>query len=201
METPMKLFFAKPSPFARKVRVLIRERNLQNDIQEIETAPFDSTNDLLAVNPASKVPALQLDDGTVLIESNLIAMHLDGLGSTQPLLPDASAVRMLQCWGRAEALNMAAWMTVIEGRRDIPLRSAAWVTRQQLAMERTLAVLEKDAADLTEAPHYANIALGVALGFIDFRLSGTQWRTAHPRLAAWYAQFSQRPSMLATAPN
>jgi glutathione S-transferase len=197
----MKLFYAKPSPFARKVRVLIRERNLQNTIQEIETAPFDSTDELLAVNPASKVPALQLSDGTVLIESNLIVAHLDRQGDPAPLLPDANAVLTLQCWGRAEALNMAAWMTVIEGRRDIPLRSAAWVMRQQQAMARTLDALESDAADLSNSPNYAHITLGVALGFIDFRLSGTTWRTGHPRLAAWHDEFSQRPSMLTTAPS
>ena len=73
----MKLYYAKPSPFARRVRVLLRERGLLSRIDEIATGPWDSPAELLAVNPASKVPTLVLDDGTTLTESALIATHLD----------------------------------------------------------------------------------------------------------------------------
>ena len=73
----MKLYYAKPSPFARRVRVLLRERELLSCIDEIATGPSDSPAELLAVNPASKVPTLVLDDGTTLTESALIATHLD----------------------------------------------------------------------------------------------------------------------------
>jgi glutathione S-transferase len=83
----MKLYHAKPSPFARRVRVLLRERGLLSRIDEIATAPWDSPAELLAVNPASKVPTLVLDDGITLKESALIATHLDGLGDAAPLLP------------------------------------------------------------------------------------------------------------------
>lgn len=44
------------------------------------------------------------------------------------------------------------------------------------------------------------IALGCALGYLDFRLSERNWRVGRPSLAAWYAGFSQRDSMLATVP-
>jgi glutathione S-transferase len=197
----MKLLYARPSPFARKVRVLIHERDLQNQVEEIATAPYDSPPELIAVNPASKVPALQLNDGSVLIESNLIATYLDHAGAHPPLLPRPLAVRALQCWGRAEGLTMAAWLIVVEGRRDNALQSASWKERQRLAISRTLDALEADAHDLPGALHYAHIVLGVALGYIDFRLPEESWRAVHPRLADWYATFSQRPSMLATTPN
>ncbi len=65
----MQLFYAKPSPFARRARVLLRERGLQDRIVEVAVAPYDSPPELLAANPASKVPALRLDDGTVIVES------------------------------------------------------------------------------------------------------------------------------------
>jgi hypothetical protein len=71
----MKVYYAKPSPFARRARVLLRERRLLSQIDEIATAPWDSPVELLAVSAASKVPTLVLDDGEVLSESALIATH------------------------------------------------------------------------------------------------------------------------------
>jgi glutathione S-transferase len=87
----MKLYYAKQSPFARRVRMLLRERGLLSRLDEIATAPWDSPAELLAVNPTSKVPALVLDDGTALTESALIATHLDGMGASA----DSSARKSL----------------------------------------------------------------------------------------------------------
>jgi|SRR6267378_4350020 len=70
----MKLYYAKPSPYARRDRVLLRERGLVSRVDEIDTAPWDSPAELLAVSPTSKVPALVLDDGTTLTESALEAV-------------------------------------------------------------------------------------------------------------------------------
>ena len=196
----MQLLYAKPSPFARKARVLLRERGLQDRILEVPVAPYESPTELIAANPASKVPALRLDDGKVIIESNLIAAHLDSLGSHPALVPLGQHAAQLQCWGRAEALTAAALTIVLEGRRDAALRSEAWVARQNAAIERTLAALELGHGDLASPLGYAHIVLGAALGFLDFRLPVIAWRDAQPRLATWFAEFSQRPSMLATAP-
>jgi glutathione S-transferase len=196
----MKLYHAKPSPFARRVRVLLRERGLLSRIDEIATAPWDSPAELLAVNPASKVPTLVLDDGTTLTESALIATHLDGLGGVAPLLPSAAMPRLLHAWGLAEGLTGAAWLVVAEARRDEARRSPAWLARQHDAIDRCLAALET-VAPLPPATSYAHVVLGVALGYLDFRLSSIDWRSGHPRLAQWYATFAQRDAMWATEPH
>ena len=196
----MKLYHAKPSPFARRVRVLLHERGLLSRIDEIATAPWDSPAELLAVNPASKVPALVLDDGTTLTESALIAAYLDGLGDSAPLLPPAAITGLLHVWGLAEGLTAAAWLSVVEARRDEAQRSPAWLARQRDAIDRSLAALEA-VAPLPPAPSYAHIVLGVALGYLDFRLSSIDWRSDQPRLAQWYATFAERDAMRATAPH
>jgi glutathione S-transferase len=195
----MKLYYAKPSPFARRVRVLLRERGLLSQIDEIATAPWDSPSELLAVSPASKVPTLVLDDGTTLTESALIATHLDGLGNAAPLLPGAAMTRLLHVWGLAEGLTAAAWLTVVEARRDEAQCSPAWLARQRDAIDRCLAALET-VAPLPPAPSYAHVVLGVALGYLDFRLSSIDWRSGRPRLAQWYATFAQLDAMRATEP-
>jgi glutathione S-transferase len=195
----MKLYYAKPSPFARRVRVLLRERGLLSQIDEIATAPWDSPVELLAVSPASKVPTLVLDDGATLTESALIATHLDGLGAAAPLLPGTAMTRLLHVWGLAEGLTAAVWLTVVEARRDEAHRSPTWLARQRDAIDHCLAALET-AVPLPPATSYAHIVLGVALGFLDFRLSSIDWRSDQLRLAQWYATFAQRDAMQATAP-
>ena len=152
------------------------------------------------MSPASKVPTLVLDDGATLTESALIAVHLDGLGDVAPLLPGAAMTRLLHVWGLAEGLTAAAWLAVVEERRDESQRSPAWLARQHDAIDRCLAALETAASLLPLAPSYAHVVLGVALGYLDFRLSSIDWRSGQPRLAQWYATFAQRDAMLATAP-
>jgi glutathione S-transferase len=133
----MKLYHAKQSPFARRVRVLVRERRSLSRLDEIATAPWDSPAELLAVYTTWKVPALVLDDGTTLTESALIATHLDGLGDAAPLLPGAAMTRLLQAWGLAEGLTAAAWLVGVEARRDEAQRSRAWLACQRDAMRTT----------------------------------------------------------------
>ena len=196
----MKLYYGKPSPFARRVRVLLRERALLSRIDEIATAPWDSPADLLAANPTSKVPALVLDDFTTLTESALIATYLDGVGDAAPLLPSAAMTCLLHAWGLAEGLTAAAWLVVVEARRDEAQRSPAWLARQRDAIDRSLAALDV-VAPLPPALSYAHIVLGVALSYLDLRLSSIDWRSGQPRLAQWYATFAQRDAMRATAPH
>jgi glutathione S-transferase len=127
----MKLYYAKPSPYARRVRVLLRERGLLSRIDEIATAPWDSPAKFSAVTPMSKVPALVLDDGTLLTESALIAAHLDGLGDVPALVPGTAMTRMLHAWGLAEGLTAAARLIAVEARRDEAQRSPTWLARQR----------------------------------------------------------------------
>jgi len=47
----------------------------------------------------------------------------------------------------------------------------------------------------------AQVAVGVALGYTEFRKHVDDWRKGHPKLAAWYAEFAKRPSMKATEPK
>ena len=46
-----------------------------------------------------------------------------------------------------------------------------------------------------------HIAIGCALGYLDFRFAAENWRTGRPNLARWYEAFAKRPSMAATVPK
>jgi len=80
----VKLFFAPLSPYARKVRILIAEKGLDDRIEFVELDPYESSERISAHNPLGKVPCLQLDDGQTLFDSRVIIEYLDSL--SQPVL-------------------------------------------------------------------------------------------------------------------
>src|SRR5690349_17625172 len=83
----MQLIFAPPSPYSRKVRVMIAEKGLQQRFEFVQRAPFDKPADLLAKNPLSKVPTLVTDSGEILFDSPVICEFIDGLASPRLIPP------------------------------------------------------------------------------------------------------------------
>src|SRR3569623_1405410 len=124
----MKLFVSPASPYARKVRIVVREKGLLDWTDEIFTVPVDSPADLLAVNPVSQIPALVTDDGTAGTDSAPICAWLDGQGTGPRLLPGGDAgwtVRRLEVAANA-VLEMTVKM-VLENRRPENERSPFWL--------------------------------------------------------------------------
>lgn len=202
----MKLYFAGPSPFARKVRVTIIEKGLSDRVENIPVNPYDLPADLVAVNPLSKVPSLVLENGTALYDSPVICEYLDSLGDDPKLLPEArsdarwTALRRIAMTDGIldQTFNIACELN----RRPENERSPMWVDRWVVAITRAIAALAEEIDDFGPEISLANIGAGVALGYVDLRARDRiDWRTTHPGLADWYAEFSARPSMEATQPE
>ena len=70
----------------------------------------------------------------------------------------------------------------------------AWKLKTRVSVD-----MLEDEADALVASHFSigHIALGVALGYIDFRFPELNWRDGHPKLAAWHKTFEARPSVKA----
>lgn len=195
----MKLYTNPASPFARKCRVIAHELGLK--LEEIRTLPFDDA-DFRRVNPLSKIPALVLDDGSVLIDSPVICEYLNhkGGGKFFPgmnLWKDPAGrwkALGLQALGDGLADAAVAWM--IEGRQPTP--NQALRTRHMAAITATLDALER--AKFAEHPTIGEIAVACALGYVDFRLADLDWKASRPKLAAWYVRMCDYPAMKATAP-
>ena len=195
----MKLYSNAASPFARMCRVIAHELGLK--LEEIRTLPMQEP-EFRRVNPLGKIPALVLDDGSVLIDSPVICEYLNSVGGGK-FFPGMSIWRPTN--GRWKALGLAAlgdgiadaavaW--VILGR-ETPVPEAAR-QRQMQAVLATMDALErvKFAAD----PTIGEISIGCALGYVDFRMPDLDWKASRPNLSAWYAKFSEYPSMKATVP-
>lgn len=201
----MQLIYAKPSPYSRKVRVVIIEKGLAGRIEDVLASPMEDPAALLDANPLGKVPALRLDDGRCLYDSWVICEYLDSLTPTPRLIPDGDArFDVLRRCALADGVLDAAVTARLELLRPEDHRWAPWTDRQRRAIARGLAAMEQDLASLGPAPTspltLAHVEFAVALEYLDFRFPDIAWRDAHPALAAWLAEFSQRPSMRATVP-
>ncbi|MGE1152758.1 glutathione S-transferase [Pseudomonas kitaguniensis] len=207
MSTPsMTLFHNPASPFVRKVRVLLIETGQQDRValQGCMPTPVSPDAQVVEGNPVGKIPALRLADGTVLHDSRVILDYLDYQHVGNPLIPrDGSARwRRLTLASMADGILDAAVLVRYEtAMRPVEKHWQQWLKEQRNKIRRTLAELEQDAiAELTSHFDIAAISVACALGYLDFRHPDLQWRTANPQLADWYAEVSQRPSMLETQP-
>ncbi|KRP63353.1 glutathione S-transferase [Pseudomonas trivialis] len=207
MSTPsMTLFHNPASPFVRKVRVLLIETGQQDRVALHDCVPTPVSPDAQVVqgNPVGKIPALRLADGNMLHDSRVILDYLDHQHVGNPLIPrDGSARwRRLTLASMADGILDAAVLTRYElALRPVEKHWAAWLDEQRHKIRRTLAELEQGAmAELASHFDIAAISAACALGYLDFRHPDLQWRADNPRLAQWYAEVSQRPSMLQTQP-
>ncbi|MFL1503547.1 glutathione S-transferase [Pseudomonas sp. O64] len=202
----MTLFHNPASPFVRKVRVLLIETGQQDRValHGCMPTPVNPDAQLARENPVGKIPALRLADGSVLHDSRVILDYLDHQHVGNPLIPrDGSARwRRLTLASMADGIMDAAVLVRYEtAMRPAEKHWAQWLDEQRNKIRRAVAELEKEAiAELASRFDIASISVACALGYLDFRHPDLQWRTANPKLADWYAEVSQRPSMFETQP-
>ena len=94
------------SPFVRRVAIALHVYGLTFEHNVISA--YDDFDELLALNPLGKVPALQLDDGRVIADSTLILDYLDRIaGPENALLPEDAATRAGQLAHMGVAVGLA----------------------------------------------------------------------------------------------
>ena len=151
-------------------------------------------------NPLGQIPTLVLDDGTVLYDSPVIVDYLDTLHDGPPLIPRAGPERWLALRQQALADAMLDQAIAIYSdparKRGEPLGAAT--RRRTDRLERCLDTLETNVDELEGAITIGPIAVGCALGYLDFRLKPDFWRPGRAMLAAWADRFAERPSMRKT---
>ena len=200
----MKLRYSSASPYARKVTIVAHECGLADNITLENANVWDPASDVVKDNPLGKVPALITDDGQALFDSPVICEYLDHLHDGPPLFPATGAAKWtaLRRQALADGLLDAALLVRIEtAMRPQPALWPAWIERQQAAILRCLDALEEEASDLVELASIGEISIAAALGYLDLRKAVADWRSGRPRLTAWFATVSQRPSMIATVPQ
>lgn len=201
----MKLYHAPASPFVRKVMVLLHEAKATDRVTLVPASgsPLDPGTLPIDRNPLGKIPALQRPDGPTLYDSRVITRYLDDLlqAHLYPAAPRLWDTLVIEATGDgiAEAAVLMRYETFV---RPEATRSPAWADAQWQKIARALAALEERWMSHLSGPlDMGQIAVGSALGYLDFRHADRDWRAGHPALADWYAAFDARPAMRATAPD
>ncbi len=196
----MKIAFSPASPYVRKVMACAIARGLDSRIERWKIGTADPA--LAALNPLSKVPTLVTDDGVALYDSPVICQYLDSVGTAPGLYPAPGPA----CWKALcqEALGDGILDATQPRRRELalPLDEGRkdYIAIQQGKVARALDALEKDADSLGALTTIGEIAIGCALGYLDFRFANEPWRPGHPKLEAWYAKVVTLPPLAQTMP-
>jgi glutathione S-transferase len=204
----MKLIGAITSPYVRKVRVVMAEKKL--DYQFVTEDVWAADTQIAKSNPLGKVPCLVMEGAEAVFDSRVIVEYLDTLSPVGKLIPAPGRERAeVKTWeALADGLLDAAVLARLEATwpgRSESERSPAWIDRQ---MAKINASLKAMARGLGEKPFcsgihlsLSDVAVGCALGYLDFRFPALDWRSEHPNLAKLYAKMALRQSFVDTAPE
>lgn len=203
----MKLIGSTSSPYVRKVRVVLAEKKLDcgfvtEDVWAAQTSIAES-------NPLGKVPCLIMEGSEAIYDSRVIVEYLDTLSPVGKLIPAVGRERAeVKTWeALADGVLDAAILARLEATwagRTKAQRSPAWIERQ---LGKVRAGVKAMGHGLGDKPFctgihlsLADIAVGVALGYIDFRFPEIDWRTDNPNLLRLYDKLMLRPSFAETRP-
>jgi len=200
----MKLIGSKTSPYVRKIRVLLAERQLAHEF--VEESAWTADTKVPNYNPLNKVPALQLDGGESIYDSAVIADYLDAIsGGTylaqQPA--ERAKVKCLEALG--DGIADAGIAAFLERKREASRQDAAWIARQ---LDKVNAGIAAVSQSLGSRPYlggaHANlgdIACACGLFWAEFRMPELGWRERYPNLKAWAERMEARPAFAATRPG
>ena len=203
---PMKLIGAYTSPYVRKVRIVMAEKKL--DFQLVLEDVWKS-DDILRANPLGKIPCLVMEGGEAVFDSRVIVEYLDTLSPVGKLIPSAGHERAeVRTWealadGVLDASILARLEATWSGRTEAQ-RSQAWIERQLSRVDSALAAMANGLGDRSwcSGSHFslADISVGCALGYLDFRFPQIHWRDRHDNLSRLFDKLSARPSFAETVP-
>jgi glutathione S-transferase len=192
----MKLLYSPGSPYARKVRVVVREKGLLDIIDEVVVNPNGNGAEMLSLNPLAEVLTLQRGGGS-LFDSPLICEYLDGLSSIESLIPRAFEPRIdvLRLQAIADGVMGATRASFFEARRT---DAQPWLLRREETIRRSVGVLAE--SWLPSHTNLGSISVACALHYLSFRCPDIEWRNQYPSLGAWLDLYVERPSFCETAP-
>jgi glutathione S-transferase len=203
----LKLIGATTSPYVRKVRIVMAEKKLEYTFVEENVWAADTT--ITHSNPLGKVPCLILDAGEALFDSRVIVEYLDILSPVGKLIPASGRERAeVKTWealadGLLDASILARLEATWAGRTE-EQRSLKWIDRQLGKVGDSLKAMSTGLADkpFCSGIHLtlADIAVGSALGYLDFRFPEIHWRVNYPNLAKLQEKLMQKQSFMDTVP-
>lgn len=203
----MKLIGSTTSPYVRKVRIVLSEKKL--DYQFVLEDVWAADTQMARFNPLGKVPCLVMEGGEAVFDSRVIVEYLDTLSPVGKLIPAPGRERAeVKTWeALADGVLDAAILARMEDvwtLRPAEQRSQAWIDRQLSKIDLALKAMSQGLGDkpFCSGIHLSlsDVAVGCALGYLDFRFPAIAWRNAHPNLAKLADKLGQRQSFIDSLP-
>ena len=203
----MRLYYSRPSPFARKALVALIETNQINDVEleEVKIGPMAPGEIVPAANPLGKIPTLLLPNGSSIIDSKFICRYIDEINHNNHgirLYPEGDNIwDALRLEALADGILEAAVLLIYEVRvRAEHLRVQEWVDAQLLKITRTLLYFENNICELEKGINMGSLSVAISLDYLDFRHKNINWQKTHPKLFTWYISIKDRKSLSDTMP-
>jgi glutathione S-transferase len=200
----MQLIGSLTSPFVRKVRIVAAEKFVEYEL--IVDVPWDPDSRVPEFNPLGKVPVWVQEDGKTLFDSRVIVEYLEHVSPVGHLLPKDARPRIaVKRWeALADGICDAAALVFIERKRPVDKQDADWIARQMRKVEAGLKMMSDDLGQQTwctgEFFCLADVAVGCALGYLEFRFPEIDWRRTHPNLSELFDRMMQRQAFKDTVP-
>ena len=201
----MKIIGSLTSPYARKVRIVLAEKKIEADfVAENVWAPETTITEH---NPLGKIPCLLMDDGSAVFDSRVIVEYVDTLSPVGKLIPaDGRERAAVKTWeALADGILDAGILARLEATwRPAEQQSPAWIERQigkiHSALQNMSSALGESNCCHNNQFGLADIAVGCALGYLDFRFPSLEWRAPYPNLDTLYQRLMERQSFKDTVP-
>lgn len=203
----MKLYDAAFPPSPRRVRIFLAEKGLDIPRIAVDLAASEHRGEAFSkINPLQRVPALELDDGTIITESAAICRYIEALHPEPSLFGRTpKEIALIDMWMRRVEFGLYATIAAVF-RHSHPAMKAAevpqcteWAELNRPRIQDELAFLNEALADRTwlagETYSAADIALLCSVDFMrPIRVSVPDSLT---HLKRWHAAASSRPSATA----
>lgn len=201
----MKLIGMFDSPFVRRTIISAHLMNLSIDHEQISV--FRDTDAFRALNPIVKAPTLVFDDGTVMLESQIIINYLETLAAPSKRLTPTDPTARVRCM-RLTSVALAACDKAVQLYYEVNLRPldhrwTEWATRKT---DQLLAALDLLEAEMPETgwlggqrdPSLSDVSVAVAWRFARHALADVVAAERCPRLARHSADAEALPAFQAT---
>jgi glutathione S-transferase len=203
----MKLYDGARAPNPRRVRIFLAEKGVTVPTEQVDLAAMQHKSPAYtAVNPLRRVPALVLDDGTVLTESIAICRYFEGMQPDPPLFGRAGLeAAMIEMWNRRVELHLffptaQVFRHLHPAMKDweVP-QVSAWGEANKPRVLEFLALLNDQLANHTfiagDAYSVADISGLVAVDFMKPAKLAVPGELTH--VHRWHRQVSSRASAAA----
>ena len=203
----MKLYDGGRVPNARRVRIFLAEKGVSIPLVPVDLGKGEHKSEAYtAINPLQRVPALALEDGTVICESLAICRYVEALHPEPPLFgTDPLSIALVEMWERRIEHGLLAQIAAIfrhthpaMAELEVP-QVPAWGEANRPKVEASLAFLDRY---LAQSPFLAGDAFSVAdisaLVGLDFlRLARMRVPEELAALTAYHERLKARPSAAA----